>query len=1096
MRFGVLGPLAVWTEGGDLVAIRESRVRALLADLLAHDGGPLSPDRLIDDLWGERLPAHPAGALQLKVSRLRNALERAEQGGRRLLEYGPAGYRLLADPEAFDAHRFRRLVLRARQAGGDPAQAASLFAQALALWRGPALADFADASFAQPAIARLEEERLTAMEEHAHVRLALGEHGSLAAELGDLVSRHPLRERLRAAHMRALYLSGRQSEALAAYAGLRARLSDDLGLDPGPELTALHEAILRQDPLLHAAVVSRDTAVLQERPRTNLPAPVDDLIGRSDALRETRDLMASTRLVTLTGPGGVGKTRLAVETARQAAEEFADGAWLVELAGVSPAASAATLAEVTAAALGVRDVRVPGFGGREVPAASAVGALADALRGRRALLVLDNCEHVIDAAAELVERLLATAPGLRLLATSREPLAIAGEHLTVVPPLELPDARSGFDDLRRAAAVELFVARARAAAPEFVLEPGDAEVVAAVCRRLDGLPLALELAAARVRTLGIMELARRLGAWDPEWAEQAGGRFSVLTAGRRGAPARQRTLRAVIDWSWALLSEPERAVLRRLSVHADGCGLRAAEAVSASPGWEAAEVAEIVGRLVDRSLVAVGPGPRYRLLESIAAYAAERLDEAGERDRVHLLHAHHYVELAEQAESRLRGHEQGQWLRRLDSEAANLRVALERAVRLHATGLALRLVNALAWYWVLRGRLGEGRRAFAAALALPAPGPPHGDDSLERAHTVALAWQAAFELLVEGVRRPLGPVLDLLDGLDDPRAAARARLFLGSTLFAGTGMSDSEHLVARALRECTELGDRWGVAAALSARATQAMLRGDLAALRRDGERSHALFEELGDQWGRLQAIDSLTTAAEIEGDYPRAGRLNSEGLRIAEELGLWTEVSQRLSGLGRIALLTGDHEAAERLHTQALRLATEQSSMPAVQFAEFGLALGARRQGRLDVAEAHARRVLAANQAIGYQPGIALTLAELGFVHELRGQADAALAVHLEGHAAARETRDVRALALALEGLAGAHALAGRHRLAAELLGTAAQARRSVSAPLPPGERGDVDRITRTVRLALGERACTAAFERGARRRPDVLPEAATRPV
>ncbi|MEU4326750.1 tetratricopeptide repeat protein [Nonomuraea dietziae] len=229
---------------------------------------------------------------------------------------------------------------------------------------------------------------------------------------------------------------------------------------------------------------------------------------------------------------------------------------------------------------------------------------------------------------------------------------------------------------------------------------------------------------------------------------------------------------------------------------------------------------------------------------------------------------------------------------------------------------------------------------------------------------MALAWQAAFELLVEGVRRPLGPVLDLLDGLDDPRAAARARLFLGSTLFAGTGMSDSERLVARALRECTELGDRWGVAAALSARATQAMLRGDLAALRRDGERSHALFEELGDQWGRLQAIDSLTTAAEIEGDYPRAGRLNSEGLGIAEELGLWTEVSQRLSGLGRIALLTGDHEAAERLHTQALRLATEQSSMPAVQFAEFGLALGARRQGRLDVAEAHARRVLVANQA------------------------------------------------------------------------------------------------------------------------------------
>ncbi|WP_119726849.1 BTAD domain-containing putative transcriptional regulator [Thermomonospora amylolytica] len=1065
MRFGVLGPLEVWTADGAPVTVRRPTVRVLLADLLVQEGRPLSVDRLIDDLWGPRPPRDPAGALQVKVSQLRRILEDAEPGARELLAFRPPGYALRVDPDTLDAARFASLLARARETA-DPRARAALLADALALWRGPAYADFADEEFARAAIMRLEEQRLTAVEDLAEARLALGEHGPLAGELGDLVARHPLRERLRAAHMRALYRSGRQSEALESFAGLRDRLREEMGLDPGPELVALHEAILRQDPALNP---------VPARHRTNLPASPTELIGRAGAVAEVHALLASHRLVTLTGPGGVGKTRLALETAARLLDAFPDGVWLVELAGLDQPDA---VVDAVAATLGVRDDLTPG----PLPAGAAVRAadrVTRALHDRRLLLVLDNCEHVIGSVAGLAHRLLAADPGVRILATSRETLGVGGEAVWTVPPLELPYAatETGPATLQRFSAVRLFTARAAAAAPGFALTADNARAVASICRRLDGIPLALELAANRVRALGVHELAARLD-----------DRFRLLSAGRRDVPQRQRTLRATIDWSWELLTGPERAVLRRLAVHADGCSLEAAEAVCAGDGVPAEDVADLLARLVDRSMVVVAGdarGSRYRLLESVAAYCAERLREAGEAERVRSRHDRYYVEFAERAGALLRGPEQRRWLARLDLEHANLRAAVEGAVRRDRPDLALRLVNAMAWYWFLRGRLGEGRRLLGMALSL--------DDRADPAlRAAAGAWQAGMELLgrhgadrAERIRAALEPYEDL----DDPHGRARAAWFLGEILLGGGAPSTGEELAERALADFRRLGCRWGTAAALTTLAHYAINRGDLSRCARHAEQGAALFGDLGDRWGRLRAIDLLGRLAEIRGDHREASGLLRQGLRMAEELGLWMQVSYMLSGLGRIALLDGDHAEARRLHEQALRLAAEQGYRPGEVFAEIGLALGARREGRLDDAERLLRDALDWQRQVGFEPGIALALSELGFVAEQRGDAQAAHDLHLEGLTAARRLGDPRAVAFALEGLAGARALAGDHAHAARLLGAAAAARESAGAPLPHAARGDVDRITAAVRAALGEQTLAAELRRGRAADPAGLP-------
>ncbi|AUH40204.1 BTAD domain-containing putative transcriptional regulator [Streptomyces sp. CMB-StM0423] len=1111
MRFGVLGPLAVWTAGGQAVRVPEVKVRSLLADLLIHAGRAVPADRLVDDLWGGSPPANPAGALQTRVSQLRRALEDAEPGARALVVSRPPGYLLDVDPEATDTGRFAALTAAARRAEG-PRTRAALLADALALWRGEVLADFADEEFARAEIARLDELRLTALEEQAEARLELGEHALLADELGDLVARHPLRERLRAAQLRALYRAGRQSEALASYGRLRTQLAEDLGLDPGPELVALHQSILEQDAALGPP--EREEAAV----RGNLPAPHGDLIGRDESVAAVRALLATGRLVTLTGPGGVGKTRLALETARGLPGSFPDGVWLVELSALAPprpeaapedvAPDADKAAELVAAALGVRDETAGGGLLTGAGGAAPAERLAEALRTKRTLLVLDNCEHVVDAVAALCARLLAAAPGVHVLATGQEPLGVGGEHLWPVAPLDVPPpataapadadgtahlaAASGTTHqataptpdlaaLRASGAVRLFAERAAAVAPGFAVDAGNAAAVAAVCRRLDGIPLALELAATRVRALGVHELAARLD-----------DRFRLLSAGPRDAPARQRTLRAMLDWSWELLTAPEQAVLRRLSLHADGCTLRAAEAVCAGGGIAEDDVLGLLARLVDRSLVMTTPGDgvtpaRYHLLESVAAYGHEQLCEAGEFTSVRHRHAAYYASLAGEAEPQLRGPAQRQWLLRLDAESANMRAALEDAVRTGAAATALGLANDLAWYWVLRGRLGEGRRFLTTALTTPPTADavrPAGDAERERAaRTTALTWRAAMTLRLGETLAPdaLPAVRQAPPAtLPELAAGARADAFLGLTRLGLGPLPGGGDPLARAEEVFRALGDQWGTAAVSSTIARQAVLRGDLRALAEYGERSMALFAGLGDRWGQLHATYALGTYAEITGDYAQAARLHREGLRMAEDLGLWSEVSDKLSMLGRVALLTGDVAQADDLHGRAARLAAEQGYVVGEEFAGIGLALGARRQGRLAEAEAHLRRWLDWDRKIESDVGTALILAELGFVAELAGDAEQAREHHREGLASARPTGDPRALALALEGLAGVESLAGDATAAARLLGRAEALRAAAGAPLPEAERFDTDRITARLRAELSPADLAAELAKG----------------
>ncbi|WP_232668395.1 BTAD domain-containing putative transcriptional regulator [Pseudonocardia sp. TRM90224] len=1027
MRFGVLGPLAVWADDGRPVPVPESKVRALLVDLLLHEGRPVPVDRIVEDLWGAHPPGSPGNTVQTKVSQLRKALDAGQPGARSLVVWQPSGYALRVEPGAIDVQRFRELTARAL-ATADARGRAALLADALALWRGPALADVAGEPFAAAQAARLGEELLAATEAAAAARLELGEHALLVGELAELIAQHPARESLRALQMRALYRAGRQQEALEAFTGLRGALAAELGIEPGPELVALQGAILRQDPLLDAP----------GHPRGTLPAPVTQLVGREAAQAGVTAALERSRLVTLVGPGGVGKTSLALEVARGAPD-----AHLVELAGVERHLCTEEpdvyVADVVAAALDIRQGEIRQEG-------ALPDRIAEVLRPSTALLVLDNCEQVVGAVATLVARLLRSAPGLRILATSQEPLGVAGEVVLAVPPLDLPGS-DGLPSVRASGAAALFVERATAAAPGFVLDERTAPAVAAICRRLDGIPLAIELAATRVRALGVHALLRRLD-----------DRFGVLASGRRDAPARHRTLQDMIDWSWQLCTAAEQVVLRRLAVHADGCGLDAAEEVCAGDGVAGSEVLGLLARLVDRSLVVVSEHadvPRYRLLQSVAEFGLRKAGEAGELDALRLQHARFHTGLAAHADDRLRGPDQREWLDRMELEAANMRGALDTAVRAGDADLALRLVAALCWFWFLRGRLGEAQRAAQAALAVP------GGDPAVRAQVTA--WHDGFAVLAGGAVDTLKPAHDAPLEVSGP--AARARWFLGYVLTTIGDMAAGQACTLAAQAAFEELDDRWGLGAAACDRTSQLMSHGERDAAERSARLGAELFDEVGDRWGQVLAAFALGALTSMVGDYPEAERLYTTALRRAEELELWPEVSYQLSWLGRTALLTGDFRRADELHERARRLAVEQGFTTGEMYAQTGLALGARREGRLDDAERHLRYILRWHRSVGFDAGAVLIVAELGFVAEQRGDAATARELHEEGLALARSTGDPRAIALAQEGLAGAHALAGEHAEAARLLDAAARARESVGAPLPQAERFDVDRITAAVR-------------------------------
>lgn len=1084
VRFGMLGTLEVWDTDGVSVLVPEAKVRMLLAVLLISEGHPVSADRLAHSLWGEALPTKPARVLRAKLSRLRAALGNAEADGRARIVHDPSGYRLVAGADEVDALRFRSLLERAQRTAELRPKADTL-AEALDLWRGAALADFADVPFAGPAAARLEEERLTAQEEHAEVRLELGEHRLLADELGDLAGAHPLRERLRAAHMRALYRSGRQAEALAAFEGLRVRLAEELGADPGPEIAALHQEILRQDPGLAIPTAPGPVVV---HPRTNLPAPLTEIIGRERETERVRELLRDGRLVTLVGPGGVGKTRLALAAA-EGIRDGPDGVWFVQL-GWLPASGSAEetgtaeavstsvppsgserVAEAVASVLGLRISADTSQGGP-------VAWLSAALRGVRGFIVLDNCEHVIDDVAELVRGLLAEVPGVRCLATSRESLGITGERIVDVAPLAVPAEDAAEEPT---AAVRLFVARASAGAPNFVYDERTAPTIAAICRRLDGLPLALELAANRVRALGVDALAERLD-----------DRFALLASGERGAPRRQQTLRAVVDWSWDLLTGPERAVLRRMSVHAGTWTLEAAEAVAGKDGVGPVGIFNPLARLVERSLVAVvdgEEGPRYRLLESIAAYAAEKLDEAGETAATRERHLRYYLELAERADPLLRGPGQRHWLHHLDRSSADLRVAFDSAVHDGDADTALRLATAPFWYRWLRGRLHEADRLLSRALELDG-----GSAALRAAAGAHHAGLVINGQELDIVAATAESALAAFDGTGDHAGRAYAEWFIGAALTERGAPEGAEGPLRRALSYFEEQGDNWGTAAALSNLSWLDYFQGKYRDSEAGARRALELFRDIGDGWGQVQVMSLLSNHAEMGGELLEVSRISRESLKLAEDLGLWQEATFWLCALGEDALNENDHDRAVDLFEQSKRLAITLGYTFGERHAELNLGTAAHRQGRLRDAVNHLRRWHEYSPKEEMPARFARALVDLGFSAERSGDTASALDAHLEGLGVARTADSPELTALALTGLAGAMHSLGDPERAARLLGATHTAHApSASEPtedqdeesrareeLSDEVRAEVERVETAVRATLTEEAFAAAFDSG----------------
>ncbi|GAA2214443.1 BTAD domain-containing putative transcriptional regulator [Nonomuraea monospora] len=866
----MLGPFEVRNGDGAPVEVPGARLRALLAVLALEPGRIVTRSRLVDWIWGEQPPSDEVNALQALVSRLRRVLPDG------VIEAESGGYRLAVAADDVDVCRFEQLVSQARAA--EPAARAELLRPALALWRGPAMADIAlrDSEAFDAVVARLNELHVAALSDRVDADIRLGRGSEMVSELTELVATYPLREGFVAALMRALAEAGRGNEALTLYQRTRERLADELGADPSAELSALHTALLRGE--------------LGERAdsgRTNLRAELTSFVGKEEDVSTVAGLAVKHRLVTLTGPGGSGKTRLAAETARTMLGELPDGAWLVELASVR---AGGELAQAALTAIGLRDQGLLG----NARGGDTMDRLIAAVRERAILLVLDNCEHVIEAAAEFTDRLLGECRRLRILATSREPLGITGEVLWQVEPLALPEKGAAPADVLASPAVRLLRDRAELVRKDIGSDPATLAAMARICAALDGIPLAIELAAARLRTMSVDQLARRLD-----------DRFRLLTSGSRTALPRHKTLRAVVDWSWDLLSEAERGVLRRLSVFSGGASLEAAERVCGGEVFAGELVLDVLTALIEKSLLLEdGAGaPRYRMLDTIREYAADRLAEAGESEPARRAHLAYFTELSETAEPHLRRAEQLEWMARLAAEHDNIVVALRGAIAEGWALEAMRLVGAAGWSWYLGGDRAEGTELSIAAASLEGEVP---DEVRALAYTIvtvfvtsgygdqftAREWIQEAHRYIQRSGGSSGPLLGFVVPLE--------RMLQGPTEF----LPAFEPLIAA--------DDPWVRAQARLARGRLRLsLSGDETDVDTDAEIALAEFRTLGDRWGISLALMFLADRLAMRGEFSRACAFYDEAVVALSELGATEEVVVLRARQAQLYWLLGDERSS-----------------------------------------------------------------------------------------------------------------------------------------------------------------------------------------
>ncbi|MGQ4487193.1 BTAD domain-containing putative transcriptional regulator [Streptomyces sp. SAS_281] len=1145
MRYLILGATEARDENGGALPLGGSRLRALLAALALRPGRPVPVADLVDDVWADDPPADAPAALQALVGRLRRVL------GREALASTPGGYRLTAGPDDVDLYVFERLARRggAELEAGAPDEAARTLRSALALWRGPALADLPGGD--QGHALRPEAHRLAALERRieADLRRATGGVGgtgfgavptapragraavtaaaaggvgdaaaevsgfarateagdatepasgmaalaepfaaepgetlapsaaALVAELTELTAAHPYDERFRAQLIRALRADGRQADALAAYEDARRALADGLGTDPGPELVALHRELLAPAP------APAESGLFHVKPgRSNLRPRLTSFVGREPELRAIRDDLTRSRLVTLTGPGGSGKTRLAEESAAHLAS-ISDSAppdiWIAELA---PVEDPEAVAGAVLSALGLRetallrDTALDGAPPRADPVDLLVDRLGHGARPAPVLLVLDNCEHVIGAAAALAEALLTRCPNLRILATSREPLGVPGESVRPVGPLPADPAH------------RLFTERARAVRPGF--DPGqgpahDADAVAEICRRLDGLPLAIELAAARLRLLGPRQIADRLD-----------DRFRLLTGGSRTVLPRQQTLRAVVDWSWDLLDEDERTALRQVSVFAGGWDLAAAEAVirtPAVPGGPTADTADLLGALVDKSLVVAAPGAdgamRYRLLETIHEYATERCAEDPEvRAAAERAHTAYFLALVEEAEPLLRSGDQLPWIQRLETDLDNIRAALQRTTSpaASAEGEAARLVLGMGWFWWLRNYRSEGLSWTRKARAI---GPEPTDESDPRYWPRMNLHMLWFFFAAESGQSAMAHDDTALHALVARVADAFATSLTHSVRFPGllwpmtaylTGTSeDARQKIDAAVDNARAHGGPWEYGVILMFRAHMVVdMPGGMPGIDDDLDELRTLSRRVGDRWMRAQVASAAAEAGMMRGRYAEARTAYEEALLLAREVGAHAEAPFLLARLAELSYRTGDlADAHQRLDSSEAEAERHQAH-DATAYVHYLRATMAFYRG--DIADARRLLTVALNEAGRGGPPSHFTVAMAGLSARIAvyepgpgGGLVAGARALTASLVAAKEARCAEIVTGHLaDGAVSVLARLGHHAVAVRVSAAAVDWRRA-SSPRTEGEQAETDAAERLCREALGSARC-----------------------
>jgi predicted ATPase/DNA-binding SARP family transcriptional activator len=1034
VRFRVLGPLEA-TRAGAPVALGGSRPRAVLAALLLAGGHQVRMDALVDAVWGDSPPDTAVKTVQKYVSQLR-----AQLGTPGLIVSGADGYRL--ETADVDSRAFEALVAEGMREQG-PERAADALTRALELWRGDPYPDLPDLASAQTERRRLVEQRLAAIEALAEARLALGQHSAMIAWLHELVAAYPLRERLWGLLMRALYRDGRQAEALAAFARLRATLIDELGADPTPALQVLHERILRHE---------EETPPRPARgPRLAAPPlHLTRLVGRDREITYLTSALGSHRLVTLTGPAGSGKTRLAAElfdrfTSGQGMREQGTGepggdACFVELAGVTDP-NRVPSAVTNALRLG------------EQPGRELAQLLADSLATRRLLLVLDNCEHVLDAAADLVTGLLSAARGLRVLATGRQPLGAGGEVIVEVPPLDLPETDEPAT-VAASDAVTLLMMRAEAAGAGFLIDESNAADVARIARRLDGLPLALELAAVRLRVFGTRRLADLLD-----------DRFAVLVSSIRTAPPRHQTLRAAVTWSYDLLDDDEKGLFRALSVFEGGFDLPAAQRVAGED-----LVIALLPALVERSMVVVDRrdgNPRYRLLETLREYGRAHLDpdEAHESRRSHLAY---FVELAEQAGPAVRGPLRLESLARLDADRNNLRTALNWALAHGDRTAAVRLAAALNAYWDEVGQFTEGASWLRDALA---------------GATEQRLGRATEQRLGRATEQRLGRA-------DEVAAELRALAHEGIALMAiGRGEHEHAEHSARLARELAEsAGDACGVARATAQLGVVALYRGNYAEAEPHLVAALSEFARLGMRYEQGEVLGRIGHLHRLSGDYVASRVFLEQAVVLRAELGDGVGAAWSRWQLGVLARYEGDYAGAEALYEQSLAEFEAEEDASGVAHVRYSMADVARLRGDHDVATDLYLASLAKLRDKGDRRCVASILYNLGALELGRADRVGARALLRQSLALRRELGDQSGVAECLEGFAALDEPGGDPISAVRLLAVADALRTRTGSARPSSDDQAIADRLRALRTSVGDEAFDAAWRAGQDLDPDVV--------